>query len=225
MAEKSSLNIRRVYRKSVDFSSEKVSLRVMFTGIVEAAGEVKLIEGNKFTITHPFGEKFSVGESVALSGMCSTVLTATPEEFVVEIMLESRRRTTFGSAVGGDKINLERSAQIGARNSGHFVTGHIDEVGEIISIARDGDAWRFRIEFSDKNAELVVEKGSIGIDGCSMTVADCGENWLEVCVISHTFKETLFGVKKEGDGVNLEFDILGKYILRRAELEGGEADS
>ena len=81
------------------------------------------------------------------------------------------------------------------------------------------DKWNSTIKFSDKNAELVVEKGSIGIDGCSMTVADCGANWLEVCVISHTFAETLFGVKKEGDGVNLEFDILGKYILRRAELE------
>lgn len=191
----------------------------MFTGIVEATGTIKSIDGNKFTITHPFGEPFGVGESIALSGMCSTVLEATEQDFVVEIMLESRRRTTFGTAVAGEKINLERSAQIGARNSGHFVTGHIDEVGKISSISRDGDAWRFRISFSPKNAELVVEKGSIGIDGCSMTVAACGPDWLEVCVISHTFAETLFGVKKEGDGVNLEFDILGKYILRKEELQ------
>ncbi len=190
----------------------------MFTGIVEAVGAIKNIEGNKFTISHSFGEQFSVGESIALSGMCSTVLTASEAKFIVEIMLESRRRTTFGSALVGDKINLERSAQIGARNSGHFVTGHIDEVGKISSLSRDGDAWRFRISFSKENAELVVEKGSIGIDGCSMTVASCGGDWLEVCVISHTFAETLFGVKKEGDGVNLEFDILGKYILRREEL-------
>jgi riboflavin synthase len=191
----------------------------MFTGIVEATGTIKSIEGNKFTITHPFGEQFGVGESIALSGMCSTVLEATEQYFVVEIMLESRRRTTFGTCSVGEKVNLERSAQIGARNSGHFVTGHIDEVGKISSISRDGDAWRFRISFSPKNAELVVEKGSIGIDGCSMTVAACGRDWLEVCVISHTFAETLFGVKKEGDGVNLEFDILGKYILRKEELQ------
>lgn len=191
----------------------------MFTGIVEATGTVKNIEGNKFTISHPFGEQFSVGESIALSGMCSTVLTASSNEFTVEIMLESRRRTTFGDCSTRDVINLERSAQIGARNSGHFVTGHVDEVGKILSIARDGDAWKFRIGFSDKNADLVVEKGSIGIDGCSMTVAYCGKNWLEVCVISHTFAETLFGIKKEGDRVNLEFDILGKYILRREELQ------
>lgn len=207
-----------ICRRVENFSRDS-TLLLMFTGIVEAAGEVKCIDGNKFTITHPFGEKFSVGESIALSGMCSTVLTASPEEFIVEIMLESRRRTTFGSASVGEKINLERSAQIGARNSGHFVTGHIDEVGKISSISRDGDAWKFRINFSDKNAELVVEKGSIGIDGCSMTVSNCGRNWLEVCVISHTFSETLFGVKKEGDGVNLEFDILGKYVLRREELQ------
>ncbi len=190
----------------------------MFTGIVEAVGEIKSIEGNKFTITHPFEEEFSTGESIALSGMCSTVLTADEKAFTVEIMLESRRRTTFGTAVVGEKINLERSAQIGARNSGHFVTGHIDEVGSIISLSRDGDAWRFRISFSKQNAELVVEKGSIGIDGCSMTVSACCDSWLEVCVISHTFSETLFGIKKKGDSVNLEFDILGKYILRREEL-------
>ncbi len=192
----------------------------MFTGIVEDVGTIKSIEGNKFTITHRFGEKFSVGESIALSGMCSTVLTANEEEFTVEIMLESRRRTTFGTALVGEKVNLERSAQIGERNSGHFVTGHIDEVGKISSITRDGDAWKFRISFSKQNAELVVGKGSIGIDGCSMTVAACGDDWLEVCVISHTFRETLFGVKKERDGVNLEFDILGKYILRKKEVEG-----
>ncbi len=191
----------------------------MFTGIVEAVGTIEYIDGNKFTITHPFGETFSIGESISLSGMCSTVLITNEESFTVEIMLESRRRTTFGSAKRGDKINLERSVQIGVRNSGHFVTGHIDEVGKISSISRDGDAWRFRIEFSPKNAALVVEKGSIGIDGCSMTVANCGNDWLEVCVISHTFSETIFGTKKEGDGVNLEFDILGKYIVRREELE------
>jgi len=194
----------------------------MFTGIVEAVGTIQSIEGNKFTITHSFGEKFSVGESIALSGMCSTVLTANEKEFMVEIMLESRRRTTFGVDLVGDKVNLERSAQIGARNSGHFVTGHIDEVGNIASLFRDGDAWRVRISFSKQNAELVVEKGSIGIDGCSMTVAACGDTWLEVCVISHTFGETLFGTKKEGESVNLEFDILGKYILRKAELDSVE---
>ena len=191
----------------------------MFTGIVEARGTIESIEGNIFTIQHPFEEPFAKGESVALSGMCSTVLTANKKEFTVEIMLESRSRTTFGTAQVGDGVNLERSLQIGARNSGHFVTGHVDEVGMIQSIVRDGDAWRFRINFSKKNAALVVEKGSIAIDGCSMTVATCGDDWLEVCVISHTFSETLFGIKKEKDPVNLEFDILGKYILRRQELE------
>ena len=190
----------------------------MFTGIIEDLGNIEYIEENKFTFTHSFGEIFSVGESIALSGMCSTVLIADEKSFTVEIMLESRRRTTFGTAFVGDKINLERSVQIGARNSGHSVTGHIDEVGKISSITRDGDAWRFRIKFSQKNAALVVEKGSIGIDGCSMTVATCGDDWLEVCVISHTFVETLFGIKKEGDGVNLEFDILGKYLLRQQEV-------
>ena len=205
--------------KTLLSQEKKSSLGLMFTGIIETQGTIKSIKDNKFTITHPFGEQFSVGESIALSGMCSTVLTANTEEFTVEIMLESRRRTTFGTAKVEDSINLERSVRIGDRNSGHSVTGHIDEAGKILSIIRDGDAWKFRIGFSQKNAALVVEKGSVGIDGCSMTVAGCGKDWLEVCVISHTFAETLFGIKKEEDGVNLEFDILGKYILRQKELD------
>lgn len=190
----------------------------MFTGITEACGTIENIDGNRFTIGHPFGENFAVGESVAISGMCSTVLNSTTSEFTVEIMFESRRRTTFGSVKVGSEVNLERSAQIGARNSGHHVTGHVDEVGEILKIERDGDAWRFRIGFSKKNATLVVEKGSVAIDGVSMTVAACGADWLEVCVISHTFEVTLFGKKSVGDGVNLEFDILGKYLLRKNEV-------
>ncbi|MBT3349528.1 riboflavin synthase [bacterium] len=195
----------------------------MFTGIVESVGKISRIDGNLFSIAHNFSEKFKIGDSIAISGMCATVLESSLENFTVEIMLESRRRTVFGNSKMGDSVNLERSAKIGDRNSGHFVTGHIDEVGKISKISRDGDAWKFRIGFSPENAALVVEKGSVAVDGTSMTVSavspkNSAECFFEICVISHTFSHTLFGKKNIGDSVNLEFDILGKYILRQNEL-------
>lgn len=190
----------------------------MFTGIVESMGTIARIEGNLFTIAHEFDEVFSTGDSIALSGMCATILKSTKKEFTVEIMEESRRRTTFGAAKKGDPVNLERAAKMGDRNSGHFVTGHIDEVGLVTEREFLKDFWRFRIEISPKNAPLVVEKGSVAIDGVSMTVSACGPDWLEVCVILHTFEHTLFGHKQVHEGVNLEFDLLGKYLLRQKEI-------
>ena len=190
----------------------------MFTGIVEQIGKVKKINGNRFTISHDFDEKLKAGESVAMSGMCSTILEFTDQNFTVEIMQESQDRTTFAKTSVGEMVNLERAAKIGDRNSGHFMTGHIDEVGEILSRERVGDYWKFRIRFSAKNAALVVEKGSVSIDGVSLTISELGKNWFEVAIISHTFDTTTFHQKKGGDKVNLEFDILGKYILRANEL-------
>ena len=190
----------------------------MFTGIVEQVGKVEKIEGNRFTISHPFEELFEIGESVALSGMCTTVIEATEKSFTVEIMKESRDRTTFGKVLVGEMVNLERAAKIGDRNSGHFVTGHIDEVGEILSRERVGDYWKFRIGFSVKNAALVVEKGSVAIDGVSLTISELGKNWFEVAIISHTFDVTTFGQKDAENKVNLEFDVIGKYIQKNYEL-------
>ncbi len=198
----------------------------MFTGIVETTGEIKKIKGNLFTvlyynITDPLG----LGESIALSGMCATVVEMDKDWFKVEIMEESRNRTTFGEAKEGDSVNLERSARTGERNSGHFVTGHIDEKGKILDLKRQGDYWLFRISLSKENAKLVVEKGSIAVNGISLTVSNIfnpgsgnfepglNENWFETCIISHTWEVTNLSDKKIGDLVNLEFDILGKYIL------------
>lgn len=185
----------------------------MFTGIIEQTGKIQKIDGNRFTVSHGFAEKIEVGESIALSGTCVTVLSANEEAFTVEIMAESRDRTTFANAHVGDTLNLERSAIIGARNSGHFVTGHIDEAGKILKISKVGDYRLLRISFSPANARFVVEKGSVAIDGISLTVSKGGEDWLEVALISHTWSVTNLSQKKVGDIVNLEFDILGKYIL------------
>jgi riboflavin synthase len=134
--------------------------------------------------------------------------------FTVEMMEESRNRTVFGFSKEGDEVNLERSAIIGERNSGHNVTGHIDQVGEILKLEKMSDYWIFRIGMSKDNAKLIVEKGSVAIDGISLTVSDEGEYWFEVSILPYTMEETNLHTKKAGDKVNIEFDILGKYLLK-----------
>lgn len=189
----------------------------MFTGIVEAVGKVVSVEGNLFTIEHDFEELFELGDSVALSGMCTTIVSIDLEnrQFVVEVMEESRNKTIFGNIVAGAWINLERSAIIGARNSGHFVLGHVDECGKIIKRERVEDFELFRIGVLPENRKYIVMKGSIAVDGISLTVSNVGPDWLEISIISHTLNLTTLG-KKEATGlVNIEYDILGKYVLNK----------
>jgi len=213
----------------------------MFTGIIEQIGKIQKIDENRFTIleslkfeksksskdcrgriyaspTEILQNSLKIGESIAVNGTCLTVLEFQKNSFTVEIMAESRERTTFSSAQVGDLVNLERSVIIGARNSGHFVTGHIDEVGKILKLERVNDFWLVRISLSAKNRNLVVEKGSIAVGGISLTVSGVGKDWFEVSLISHTWNETNVSKKKEGDGVNVEFDVLGKYIAKNEEL-------
>lgn len=187
----------------------------MFTGIIEGLGTIESISGNLFTITHPFGEPFEEGESVALSGMCATVLDSTDDYFQVEIIKESRDLTVFGSITEGGLVNLERSAIIGARNSGHNVTGHIDQVGELIGIDLVEDYYLLRVKIESQNSKLVVHKGSIALNGISLTVSGVGEDWFEVSIISHTWKVTNLQELSVGHDVNIEFDIFGKYVLNQ----------
>ena len=187
----------------------------MFTGIIETTGKIETIAGNLFTISHPFSETLEIGESIALSGMCATVIKSDEDTFTVEIMEESRNKTIFGEIKEGEPINLERSAQIGARNSGHFVLGHIDQVGEIIERKNVEDYVIFRIAVKQENQKYLVHKGSVAVDGISLTVSGLGENFLEVSIISHTLENTTLGNKQTGDKVNLEFDVLGKYSLKQ----------
>ncbi len=191
----------------------------MFTGIIENIGKIKKIEKNLFTISHNFKEPFKKGESITLSGMCSTIINFDAHSFTVEIMEESRNCTIFGKAKMGDLVNLERAERTNNRNSGHFVLGHIDEVGKILFRKKPSDFELFRISISPKNAALCVFKGSISIDGISLTISNLDKDWIEVSIISHTLKNTNLETKDKGDSVNLEFDILGKYILRNEDLK------
>lgn len=199
----------------------------MFTGIIEGIGKLKKREENIFTFSHPFGESFMVGESIALSGMCATVLKSSPTDFFVEIIAESRKLTVFENFPIGEAVNLERSAQIGQRNSGHNVQGHIDEVGKLIDIRKEGDYWCLRVAYDAKNQGLVVHKGSVALDGISLTVSGVSSHqppatsyqpYLEVSIIQHTWQQTTLHNKKIGDGIHIEFDVFGKYIQRQREV-------
>lgn len=192
----------------------------MFTGIIEQVGEIKKIEENRFFIGHQYSEAFEIGESIALNGMCATVVESQNNRLGVDIIEESRNKTTFGKAKIGDRINLERAAKIGQRNSGHNVTGHIDEMGQITTLKTVKDFWLIRIKINKTHRKWLVHKGSVGIEGISLTVSKVSDltdemAWLEVSIIPHTWENTTLKSRKVGDGVNVEFDVLGKYALNQ----------
>lgn len=193
----------------------------MFTGIITSLGNLKKINDNTFTFSHTFTESLTLGESVAVNGMCVTVTDHGADFFTADIIEESRRLTVFGDVAIGTKINLERSVKIGERNSGHHVSGHIDETGEITLIKKKSDFWLIRIGFSKKNWPLVIYKGSIAIDGISLTVSSVSDKainpWLEVSIIPHTWEYTNLAEQVVGNRVNLEFDQLGKYVQKHIQ--------
>jgi riboflavin synthase len=193
----------------------------MFTGIIEQIGKIKTIQGNRFVVSHGFEEPFEIGESIALNGMCATVVEFTSSTLSVDIIYESRQITSFGSAKIGDVLNLERAAKIGQRNSGHNVTGHIDTLGTIAKIEDVEDFWLVRVTILPELRKLLVHKGSVALEGISLTVSavselDSSDAWFEVSIIPHTWKNTTLNQRFEYAGVNIEFDILGKYALNLA---------
>ena len=195
----------------------------MFTGIIETTGTVSDINDSQFTFTCSFASELVIGESVAVNGMCVTVTGTGIDWFTADVIEESRRCTIFSEVEVGTVINLERSAVIGSRNSGHAVLGHVDETGEITDITQQSDFWLVRVKFSNVNWPLVIYKGSITIDGISLTVSSLGKSddekscWLEVSIIPHTWTETNLHTKHPGDRVNLEFDQVGKYLAKQGE--------
>ncbi len=193
----------------------------MFTGIIEQVGTIESVEGNRFVMSHDYEEAFELGESIALNGMCGTVVEMTAKTVSVDIIQESRKLTTFGAAMVGDLVNLERAAKMGQRNSGHNVTGHMDEVGTIAKIEFVEDFWLIRVSVQPEHRPWLVHKGSVALEGISLTVSGVsalkGEAaWFEVSIIPHTWEYTTLKSRTIGDGVNVEFDILGKYALNVA---------
>ena len=191
----------------------------IFTGIVEETGKIESVaNGNKSAIITIIADKVlkgtKIGDSIAVNGVCLTVTSISGNKFTADVMAETIRRSSLGTLKHGSKVNLERAMAADGRFGGHIVSGHIDGTGVIRSLEREDNAVWVEIETPDKLLKYIVEKGSIAIDGISLTVASLTDDSFSVSVIPHTGEETTLLAKKPGDIVNLENDIVGKYVER-----------
>lgn len=191
----------------------------MFTGIIEEVGQVRRVvsgsnSGEIAIKARKVLENTKIGDSIAVNGVCLTVTTLLGDGFTADVMPETLRRTNLGQLKSGDPVDLERAMAADGRFGGHIVSGHIDGTGTIKNLRREENAVWVTIQAPKQILNLMVEKGSITIDGISLTVATLGAEEFQVSIIPHTGSETILLKKKAGDQVNLENDILGKYIQR-----------
>ena len=189
----------------------------MFTGIIEDIGDIKSIkhEGDSAVLvihSSKIMDDVKLGDSIAVNGVCLTARSISGNEFTADVMAETLRRSSLGALKPGSKVNLERAMQLGGRFGGHIVSGHIDGTGTIVSMKREANAVWVEISADSKILKLIIEKGSIAIDGISLTVAYVDDKVFKVSVIPHTASETTLLMKKVGDIVNLENDTIGKYV-------------
>ena len=183
----------------------------MFTGIVER-GEIVRAEGNRVTAKASFLADCEIGASVAINGVCLTVTDRDGDACTFDLAEETRQRTALGDLTAGERVNLERPVRAGAELGGHVVQGHVDGVGAIASITPDGNGVRVRVDLPDGMDRYIVEKGSVTVDGVSLTVTDVDNSSFEVALIPHTLEVTTFGDAAVGRRVNLEVDVLAKYV-------------
>lgn len=191
----------------------------MFTGIVEEIGIIKILtrgpKSAKFTVQgKKIFEDLKIGDSVATNGVCLTATSIENNQFTADIMNQTLQNSSLNNAKRGGKVNLERAMSMKSRFGGHIISGHIDGIGRITNVRREDIAFLYTIKTTDNILKYIVEKGSIGIDGISLTVASVGRDNFTVSIIPHTLVETILGEKKVGDIVNLENDIIGKYVER-----------
>ncbi|GIU81903.1 MAG: riboflavin synthase [Acidobacteria bacterium] len=191
----------------------------MFTGIIEEVGTIERIEkrdeGARIRISASLvTEDTKEGDSIAVNGVCLTALEVTPNGFSADVSYETLKRTTFSKIKVGAKVNLERSVTLQTRLGGHIVLGHVDCLGKIVSIKENGDFWTIKISYPEQIKPYLVYKGSIAVEGISLTIADLDENTFEVAIIPKTWTLTNLHTLKAGDEVNLEADIIAKYVER-----------
>ena len=192
----------------------------MFTGIVEGTGTVVALAvaaggGARLAVEAPFlAGDLRLGESVAVNGCCLTVAEPTPGGFAADLVAETLRRTALGGLAAGARVNLERPMTLGGRLGGHLVQGHVDGVARILDRAPVGGGEEVRVELPPDLERYVVEKGSIAVDGVSLTVAGVGPGWFAVALVPHTLEVTTLGRRRPGDPVQLEVDVVAKYVER-----------
>ena len=185
----------------------------MFTGLVEELGIISEITQTEICIeASVVMEDLGIKDSISVNGACLTVVDLSENTFRVDVVPETLSRTDLGDLSAGDKVNLERSVQLGGRLGGHIVQGHVDGTAVITSIVEEGTSWSIEFGISDTLSKYVVEKGFICVDGASLTVVNCDENAFSIALIPFTKDNTVLGLKRVGSTVNIETDIIGKYL-------------
>ncbi|MBO6166992.1 MAG: riboflavin synthase [Kiritimatiellae bacterium] len=197
----------------------------MFTGLIQRIGTIKRVSRGAGLVLEigfePWGRPLEKGESVAVNGVCLTVVDADATRFTADVLKETEERTGLASLIPGEKVNLERALRAGDAMGGHIVQGHVDGRGEICAKTPKGRDFQLKIKCSRVLAAQSVLKGSIAIDGVSLTISGLGLDWFTVDLIPTTAAETTLGKKKPGDKVNLEGDVIGKYVAKAAKPSGG----
>lgn len=196
----------------------------MFTGLVEELGKVRSLSRGAHSIRLTIAAKkvlgdVKMGDSIAVDGACLTVVDFTAGSFTVDVMPETFDRTTLSLRKSGDSVNLERTLRVGDRLGGHIVSGHVDSVADLVSVTPRDNANILRVQVPRQLAPFMIPQGSVAVDGVSLTIVDCGEDWFEVSLIPHTWDVTILSGKRAGDKVNVETDVLGKYIYRMVQTK------
>ena len=187
----------------------------MFTGIVEEVGTVvKSGDGRLSVAASKVMESLKVGDSVTVNGACLTATAVSDSGFTVDVVPETLRRTNLGELAAEGPVNLERGALVGGRLDGHIVQGHVDDTGVVAAVTEEGEALMVAVDAPPDVMRYIVEKGFVAVDGTSLTVVDCSETRFTFTVIPHTRQNTVMGSRSPGDRVNIEVDILAKYVER-----------
>ena len=194
----------------------------MFTGIIEDLGQITQLENDKenlhLTIKSNITSELKIDQSVAHNGVCLTVVSISGNEYVVTAIKETLGKTNLANLIQGDTVNLERAMKLGDRLDGHIVQGHVDQTAICMSVNEQNGSWAFSFEYDSSLNNITIEKGSITINGVSLTVVDSKPNAFSVAIIPYTYEHTTFKSFKKGSVVNLEFDVIGKYIKRLNDL-------
>ena len=190
----------------------------MFTGIIEDLGIVEALEQENtnlhLTIKSKLASELKIDQSVSHNGVCLTVIDLTASSYTVTAIKETLDKTNLNSLKVGDRVNLERGLKLGDRLDGHMVQGHVDQVGTCINIEAQNGSWTYTFEYNPKLGNITIEKGSVTVNGVSLTVVNSKDNGFSVAIIPYTYEHTNFHAFEEGTVVNLEFDVIGKYVSR-----------
>ena len=197
----------------------------MFTGIVEEIGHINSVNNDSISIScKKILEDINIGDSIAVNGVCLTVISFDNSSFNADVSYETMRVTKLGDLQVNDSVNLERAMLATSRFGGHIVSGHIDCVGKILNINKNGNFYELNISIPDGNAQYIIKKGSITVDGISLTIYDLTNNSVKIAVIPHTFENTNLKTLKANSFVNIEFDILGKYVEKKLLMNDNKSN-